>query len=86
MTDQADDDDRVAFDDLTEEQLDGIYDELDQYEEVLGDVNETVISLIRQLAHARYLHETNCPVAQRMVPSSYPCAMCKALTDPRDQT
>ena len=86
MTDQGDDEERIAFDELTEEQLEEIYNDLDRYEEVVGDMNETVVSLIRQLAHARYLHETNCPVAQRMVPSSYPCAMCRALTDPRDQT
>lgn len=86
MGDVDPDTERIPFHELTEEDLEDVYDDLDRYEEVVGDMNETVIGLIRQLARARQLHQTNCLVAKRMVSNSYPCAMCEALADQREQT
>ncbi|MFG3173690.1 hypothetical protein ACGFZC_01300 [[Kitasatospora] papulosa] len=41
---------RVALDDLTSDQLDALYDDLDRYEEVVGEMNEKAIDLTRRIA------------------------------------
>ncbi|MFE2353441.1 hypothetical protein [Streptomyces parvulus] len=44
--------DRIALDDLTSDQLDQLYADLDRYEEVVGEVNEANTGLVRRAARA----------------------------------
>ncbi|MFJ6143097.1 hypothetical protein ACIQH7_05830 [Streptomyces anulatus] len=46
MTDQP----RIALDDLTSDALDALYDDLDRYEEVVGELNEANTGLQREVA------------------------------------
>ncbi|MFE9850282.1 helix-turn-helix domain-containing protein [Streptomyces sp. NPDC005576] len=41
---------RVALDDLTSDQLDALYDDLERYEEVQGEMNERAVDLTRRVA------------------------------------
>ncbi|MEU1088910.1 hypothetical protein ABZ401_19105 [Streptomyces sp. NPDC005892] len=42
--------DRTPLDDLTSDQLDELYDDLDRYEEVQGEMNERAVDLTRRVA------------------------------------
>ncbi|MHB9756489.1 hypothetical protein ACYBSK_19100 [Streptomyces sp. BYX5S] len=44
--------DRIPLDQLTRDQLDALFDDLDRYEEAVGEQNETVIGLARRVARA----------------------------------
>jgi wobble nucleotide-excising tRNase len=41
---------RISLDDLTSDQLDALYDDLDRYEEVQGEMNERAVDLVRRVA------------------------------------
>ena len=44
---------RIRLDDFTSDQLDGLYDDLDRYAEVVGEMNETITQQARELAELR---------------------------------
>lgn len=53
----------------------------DQCAPALHALSETVGALTRQLAHARRLHEENCPVVRLNLTKSFTCSLCTALAD-----
>ncbi|MFF8679525.1 hypothetical protein ACF07F_16600 [Streptomyces sp. NPDC015237] len=90
--------DRIALDDLTSDQLDQLYADLDRYEEVVGELNETNTGLARRaaraeaaVARARALHRRNehtgdCEhCSARDYPNyavPHPCDTVRALGEP----
>lgn len=78
-----DDLERIPYTELSVADLSELYDDLERYMHVVGDLGETITGLIRQIAHARRLHQENCPVAQSMVRgNAWRCSLCDALAAP----
>jgi transcriptional regulator with XRE-family HTH domain len=44
---------RIRLDDFTSDQLDGLYDDLDRYAEVVGEMNETAVRQAKEIARLR---------------------------------
>jgi hypothetical protein len=57
--------DRIPLDHLTSDALDQLYDDLDRYEEVQGEMNERAIDHARQLAALRQVARGYCPACGR---------------------
>ena len=57
--------DRIRLDDMTDDQLDHLYDDLDRYAEVLGEMNETITQQTRDLAVLRQVARGYCPACGR---------------------
>ncbi|MGQ4350483.1 hypothetical protein [Streptomyces sp. SAS_275] len=75
--------DRLTVDTITSDQLDALYDDLDRYEEVQGDMNEKAIDLTRRaelaetaVARVRALHQPTGVVAAAEHGEPPDCAVC----------
>lgn len=57
--------DRIPLDHLTSDQYDQLCDDLDRYEEVIGEMNERAINQERELAELRTVSRGYCPACGR---------------------
>lgn len=57
--------DRIKLDDLTSADLDELYDDLDRYAEVVGELNEANTTMARDLAELRQVARGYCPACGR---------------------
>lgn len=68
--------DRLSIDQITSDQLDELYDDLDRYEEVQGEMNERAIDLTRRAARAEAVLAR---IADYLTGPNRPC--CEAVTN-----
>lgn len=65
LLDGAEREPRTRLDDLTSDDLDRLYDDLDRYAEVLGEMNEQAVTNAKQLAALREVARGYCPACGR---------------------